>query len=73
MKVLVIGAGPCGLRTAIDVQMMGAQTVIVERRNAFTRNNVLKLWKFLMDDLKVYPRAEVTYQLLFKKAPSWGS
>jgi 2-polyprenyl-6-methoxyphenol hydroxylase-like FAD-dependent oxidoreductase len=51
-SVLVIGAGPCGLRTAIETQMMGAQTVIIERRDDFTRNNVLKLWKFLLEDLK---------------------
>ena len=51
-NVLVIGAGPCGLRTAIETQLLGANTVIIERRNAFTRNNVLKLWKFLIEDLK---------------------
>jgi hypothetical protein len=25
MKVLVIGAGPCGLRTAIEAQLLGAK------------------------------------------------
>jgi len=51
-NVLIVGAGPCGLRTAIETQMLGATTVILERRDGFTRNNVLKLWKFLMEDLK---------------------
>jgi len=51
-NVLIVGAGPCGLRTAIETQMLGATTVIIERRDGFTRNNVLKLWKFLMEDLK---------------------
>ena len=51
-NVLVVGAGPCGLRTAIETQMLGATTVIIERRDGFTRNNVLKLWKFLMEDIK---------------------
>ena len=32
--------------------MLGATTVIIERRDGFTRNNVLKLWKFLMEDIK---------------------
>ena len=32
--------------------MMGASTVILERRDSYTRNNVLKLWKFLITDLK---------------------
>ena len=51
-NVLVIGAGPCGLRTAIETQLLGAQTIVVEKRNEFTRNNILKLWKFLVEDLK---------------------
>ena len=51
-RVLVVGAGPVGLRTAIEAQLLGARTVIVERRTKFTRNNVLKLWKFLLNDLK---------------------
>ena len=52
MKVLVAGAGPCGLRTAIEAQLLGAQVIVIERREDFSRNNVLKLWKFLIDDLK---------------------
>lgn len=39
-------------RTAVEAQLLGARTVIVERRPKFTRNNVLKLWKFLIQDLK---------------------
>ena len=50
-SVLVVGAGPCGLKTAIETQFLGAHTVVVEKRENFTRNNVLKLWKFLLDDL----------------------
>ena len=38
-NVLVIGAGPCGLRTAVETQLLGANTVIIERRNAFTRHS----------------------------------
>ena len=52
-NVLIVGAGPCGLRTAIETQLLGAKTVVIERRDEFTRNNVLKLWKFLIDDLKL--------------------
>ena len=51
-RVLVVGAGPVGLRSALEAQLLGARTVIVERRPKFTRNNVLKLWKFLIHDLK---------------------
>jgi len=53
LRVLVIGAGPVGLRTAIEAQLLGCRTVVVEARTSFTRNNVLKLWKFLIEDLKM--------------------
>lgn len=52
-SVLIVGAGPCGMRTAIETQLLGAKTVIVGRRDDFSRSNVLKLWKFLIDDLKL--------------------
>ena len=52
-SVLAIGAGPCGLRTAIETQFLGAQTLVVEKREDFTRNNILKLWKFVVEDLKM--------------------
>lgn len=51
-KILVIGAGPCGLRTAIECALLGAKTVIVEKRDRFSRNNVLHLWPYLITDLK---------------------
>ncbi|XP_029455700.1 F-actin-monooxygenase MICAL3 isoform X16 [Rhinatrema bivittatum] len=51
-KCLIIGAGPCGLRTAIDLCLLGAKVVIVEKRDAFSRNNVLHLWPFTITDLR---------------------
>lgn len=51
-QVLVIGAGPIGLRTAIEVALLGSQVVIVEKRESFTRNNVLHLWPFLLTDFR---------------------
>ena len=36
-------------RTAIEAQLLGCRTVVVEGRTGFTRNNVLKLWKFLIE------------------------
>lgn len=51
-NVLVIGCGPCGLRFAIEAALLGAKVVILEKRNSFSRNNVLHLWPFLIVDLK---------------------
>jgi F-actin monooxygenase len=51
-KVLVIGAGPCGLRMAIEAQFLGAKVVVIEKRDRFSRNNVLHLWPFVIVDLK---------------------
>jgi len=51
-RVLVAGAGPCGLRAAIEAQLLGASVAVVERREEFTRHNILKLWKFLLVDFK---------------------
>ncbi|XP_026187998.1 F-actin-monooxygenase mical1 isoform X2 [Mastacembelus armatus] len=51
-KCLVLGAGPCGLRTAIELSLLGAQVVVVEKREAFSRNNVLHLWPYTICDLR---------------------
>ncbi|XP_063785375.1 F-actin-monooxygenase MICAL3 isoform X15 [Pseudophryne corroboree] len=52
IKCLIIGAGPCGLRTAIELSFLGAKVVVVEKRDAFSRNNVLHLWPFTIHDLR---------------------
>jgi len=52
MTVLIIGGGPVGLRAAIECRMLGSKVVIVEKRTRITRNNVLHLWPFTIEDLK---------------------
>lgn len=82
-RVLVIGGGPCGMRTAIEAQLLGAKVVclilpnlntillgskkyyqlsdsndfgfqvVVEKRDRFSRNNVLHLWPFVIEDLRM--------------------
>uniref|UniRef100_A0A8C5CAC3 F-actin monooxygenase n=1 Tax=Gadus morhua TaxID=8049 RepID=A0A8C5CAC3_GADMO len=51
-KCLIIGAGPCGLRTAIELGFLGAKVVLLEKRDIFSRNNVLHLWPFTIQDLR---------------------
>lgn len=36
-RVLIIGAGPCGLRMAIESALLGARTVVIEKRHHFSR------------------------------------
>lgn len=48
----MLGAGPCGLRTAIELALLGAQVVVLEKRDSFSRNNVLHLWPYTIYDLR---------------------
>ncbi|KER28901.1 hypothetical protein T265_04365 [Opisthorchis viverrini] len=52
VNVIVVGCGPCGLRCAIELALLGARVVILEKRDKFSRNNVLHLWPYLIDDLR---------------------
>ena len=47
-----MGAGPCGARYAIETQLLGGRATVIEKRTSFTRNNVLHLWPFVIEDLK---------------------
>ena len=50
--MLIVGAGPTGLRLAIDCILLGAEVIVMEKRDSFSRNNVLHLWPFTIEDLK---------------------
>lgn len=52
IHVLIVGAGPVGLRLAIDCILLGSEVIVIEKRNTFSRNNVLHLWPFTIDDLR---------------------
>lgn len=40
------------MRTAIELAFLGAKVVVVEKRDTFSRNNVLHLWPFTIHDLR---------------------
>ncbi len=50
--MFIIGCGPVGLRLAIDAILLGSEVVIIEKRNSFSRHNVLHLWPFTIEDLR---------------------
>ena len=53
LGVVVVGAGPIGLRTAIELALCGHAVRVLESRGAFTRLNVLHLWEWLTPSLTV--------------------
>ncbi|CAF3579722.1 unnamed protein product, partial [Rotaria sordida] len=52
MKVCIVGAGPVGLRLAIECALLGARCIVVEKRDRFSRHNVLHLWPYIITDLR---------------------
>jgi len=51
MRVVVVGAGPVGLRTALELRLAGATVRVLEKRNRFVRINRLHLWDWVKTDL----------------------
>ena len=50
--VVVVGAGPAGLLSAIHYTFLGANVTILEKREDFARHNVVKLWPSSVSYLK---------------------
>ncbi|CAD7966853.1 unnamed protein product [Amoebophrya sp. A120] len=54
MQVIVSGAGPVGLHTALDIYMLGfANVTVVEKRNTFSRHNILTMWACTAEHVQV--------------------
>ena len=53
-RVLISGAGPVGLRAAVEAALMGQCVTVVEARAVFSRVNILMLWQCTADDLFAY-------------------
>eukprot|EP00441_Pelagodinium_beii_P037643 CAMPEP_0197630388 /NCGR_PEP_ID=MMETSP1338-20131121/7893_1 /TAXON_ID=43686 ORGANISM="Pelagodinium beii, Strain RCC1491" /NCGR_SAMPLE_ID=MMETSP1338 /ASSEMBLY_ACC=CAM_ASM_000754 /LENGTH=768 /DNA_ID=CAMNT_0043201599 /DNA_START=1 /DNA_END=2304 /DNA_ORIENTATION=+ len=51
-RCVIVGAGPCGLRAAIELRLLGARVTVLERRESFSRINQLHLWSWCGDELK---------------------
>jgi len=49
---VVVGCGPVGFRAAIELRLLGARVTIVDKRETFSRINILHLWEWTGDDLK---------------------
>jgi len=47
-SIVVIGAGPGGLVTALESALMGARVTVIEKRTYLSRNNILHLWPYTM-------------------------
>ena len=52
-RIVIVGAGPIGLRMAIEGSLLGAEVHVIEKRTSFTRNNVAHLWHFTIEDFKM--------------------
>lgn len=52
-QAVVVGAGPCGLRAAIELRLLGAKVVVVERRETFSRINQLHVWSWVGEEMKL--------------------
>ncbi|KAI9353640.1 hypothetical protein BDR26DRAFT_913899 [Obelidium mucronatum] len=51
-RVVISGAGPVGLRAAVEAALVGFQVVVVELRSEFSRHNVIKTWNSTIADLQ---------------------
>ncbi|KAG2805315.1 hypothetical protein PC116_g22061 [Phytophthora cactorum] len=47
----IVGAGPAGLRAAIELALLGGKVSVLEKRTKFSRENILHLWPWVVQDL----------------------
>ena len=54
VRVVISGAGPVGLRAAVEAALNGFTVHVLEKRDIFSRVNILMLWQQTADDLVAY-------------------
>ena len=54
MRVVISGAGPVGLRAAVEAALNGLSVHVLEKRDVFSRVNILMLWQQTADDMVAY-------------------
>eukprot|EP00746_Dinoflagellata_sp_MGD_P153892 gnl/MRDRNA2_/MRDRNA2_84512_c0_seq5.p1 gnl/MRDRNA2_/MRDRNA2_84512_c0~~gnl/MRDRNA2_/MRDRNA2_84512_c0_seq5.p1 ORF type:complete len:689 (+),score=122.86 gnl/MRDRNA2_/MRDRNA2_84512_c0_seq5:89-2068(+) len=52
LRTVVVGAGPVGLRLALELRLLGCDVIVVEKRIGFDRINRLHLWQWVSKDLQ---------------------
>jgi 2-polyprenyl-6-methoxyphenol hydroxylase-like FAD-dependent oxidoreductase len=45
-NIVIVGAGPGGLVSALECAVMGAKVHVIEKRTYLSRNNILHIWPF---------------------------
>ena len=50
-EILVCGAGPVGLRAAVELALLGFRVTVIEKRPNFSRANILTFWDETMSDM----------------------
>eukprot|EP00644_Phytophthora_capsici_P000670 jgi/Phyca11/109146/e_gw1.16.253.1 len=60
-RTCIAGAGPVGLRAAIELALLGGHVSVLEKRTKFSRENMLHLWPWVVQDL-----ASIGAKILFK-------
>jgi hypothetical protein len=50
-RVCIVGAGPVGLRAAVELALLGSEVSVLEKRTKFNRENMLHLWPWVVQDL----------------------
>ncbi len=49
LSVVVVGGGPTGLAAAIEAHLMGADVIVIEKRESYVRQNTLFLYRVTLD------------------------